>query len=115
MSTESHKGHHSNGHKTHPHAQSHGASAARTPQTVVGAIGAGIAEQVRKNPYGAVAAALGLGYVLGGGLFTRTTGRLLTLGVKVAMLPAVREPLLDIAENAIDQMLSKAPADTTDA
>lgn len=54
--------------------------------------------RVERNPYLMVAAALGVGYVLGGGLFTRTTGRLLRLGVRLAALPMVKDELLGMAE-----------------
>jgi hypothetical protein len=68
----------------------------------------GLTEQVAKNPYAAVAAALGVGYVVGGGLFTPTTARLLRLGMKLASVPAVQDKLLDIAEAALDQVLAQA-------
>src|SRR5690348_42005 len=51
-------------------------------------------ERTRKNPYAMVAAALGVGYVLGGGLFTPTTSRLLRLGMRVAALPLIKDELL---------------------
>jgi hypothetical protein len=57
--------------------------------------------RVDRNPYGMVAAALGIGYVLGGGLFTPLTGRILKLGVRLAMLPFVKDELLGMAESAI--------------
>ncbi|OJH40004.1 hypothetical protein [Cystobacter ferrugineus] len=60
-----------------------------------------LAGRVQRNPYLMVAAALGVGYVLGGGLFTRTTGRLLRLGVRLAALPMVKDELLGIAEAAL--------------
>ena len=66
----------------------------------------GLTEKVEQAPYAMVAAALGIGYVVGGGLFTPTTSRLLRLGMKLAAVPAVRERLLDVAEAAIDQVLS---------
>ena len=65
----------------------------------------GLTEQVEKSPYGMVAAALGVGYVLGGGLFTPTTLRVLRLGMKLASIPAVRDRLLDVAETAVDTVL----------
>ena len=64
--------------------------------------------RVEKNPYGMVAAALGVGYLLGGGLFTRTTARLFRLGIKVAAVPLVRDELLSFAEDAIDGVLDRA-------
>lgn len=66
----------------------------------------GITEKVEQSPYGMVAAALGVGYVLGGGLFTPTTFRVLRIGMKLASIPAVRDRLLDVAESAVDGILS---------
>jgi hypothetical protein len=57
--------------------------------------------RVDRNPYGMIAAALGVGYVLGGGLFTPLTGRILKLGVRLAMLPFVKDELLGMAESAL--------------
>jgi hypothetical protein len=57
--------------------------------------------RVERNPYGMVAAALGVGYVLGGGLFTPLTARILKLGVRLAMLPFVKDELLGMAEAAL--------------
>jgi hypothetical protein len=69
----------------------------------------GLTERVQQSPYGMVAAALGVGYVLGGGLFTPTTLRVLRLGMKLAAIPAVRDRLLDVAESAVDQVLASQP------
>jgi hypothetical protein len=48
-----------------------------------------------------VAAALGVGYVLGGGLFSGLTFRLVGLGVRLAAIPLVKHQLLDLAEAAV--------------
>ena len=48
---------------------------------------------MKRNPYGTVAAALGIGYVLGGGLFTPLTARIVRLGLRIGMRLAVL-PLL---------------------
>jgi hypothetical protein len=69
---------------------------------------AGLTPKVEASPYGMVAAALGVGYVLGGGLFTPTTLRLVRLGMKLASIPAVRDRLLDVAESAVDGVLKNA-------
>ncbi|MBK7863325.1 MAG: hypothetical protein IPJ65_32940 [Archangiaceae bacterium] len=75
--------------------------------SVAEAVRDGLAERVAANPYGALAAAFAVGYVTGGGLFTKTTARVIQLGARLAMIPQVREPLLDLAEQAIDGMLDK--------
>jgi hypothetical protein len=40
-------------------------------------------ERLRRNPYGTVAAALGIGYLLGGGLFSPLTARILRVGLRI--------------------------------
>jgi hypothetical protein len=57
--------------------------------------------RVERNPYLMLAAAFGVGYVLGGGLFTRTTARMIRLGVRLAALPMVKDELLGMAEAAV--------------
>ena len=64
--------------------------------------------RVEKHPYGMVAAAIGVGYLLGGGLFTKTTARLFRMGIKVAAIPLVRNELMSFAESAIDGVLDRA-------
>lgn len=71
----------------------------------------GLTEKVEKAPYAMIAAALGVGYVVGGGLFTSTTTRLVQLGMKLAAIPQVRDRLLDVAEAAIDGVLQQAQPD----
>jgi hypothetical protein len=57
--------------------------------------------RVERNPYGMMLAAVGVGYVLGGGLFTPTTARLIRLGMRLAALPFVKDELLAMAQNAL--------------
>jgi hypothetical protein len=57
-----------------------------------------VRRRVRRHPYAMVAAALGVGYVLGGGLFSRTTVRLLGVAGRVASLPLLRGELIGLAE-----------------
>jgi hypothetical protein len=57
--------------------------------------------RVQRHPYAMVAAALGVGYVLGGGLFSGLTFRLAGLGVRLAAVPLVRNQLMGLAEAAV--------------
>jgi len=57
--------------------------------------------RVQRHPYAMVAAAVGVGYVLGGGLFSQLTFRLLGLGMRVAAIPLVKHQLLDLAGAAV--------------
>jgi hypothetical protein len=56
---------------------------------------------VAAHPAGAMAAALGVGYLVGGGVFTRLTSRLLRLalrvGVQFAVLPVLEQELATLA------------------
>jgi hypothetical protein len=70
----------------------------------------GLTPRVQEHPYGMLGAALGVGYVLGGGLFTPTTMRILTLGAKLASVPVVRDQLLDVAEAVVDGLLDQTKA-----
>jgi hypothetical protein len=58
--------------------------------------------RVDRHPYGTLAAALGIGYVLGGGLFTALTGRIvglgLRVGVRLALLPMLKEEIADLVD-----------------
>ncbi|HVZ86365.1 MAG TPA: hypothetical protein VHG72_05315 [Polyangia bacterium] len=58
--------------------------------------------RVARHPYGSIAAAVGIGYVLGGGIFTPLTSRIVTLGVRIgvrlALLPMLREEISAIAD-----------------
>jgi hypothetical protein len=56
--------------------------------------------RVERNPYGMMLAAMGVGYVLGGGLFTSLTARILRFGLRVAALPFVKDELKSMAQAA---------------
>jgi hypothetical protein len=60
---------------------------------------------VRQHPVGALAAAAGIGYILGGGLFTRTTSRVfglaVRLGVRFALMPLIERELSALAGGGI--------------
>lgn len=55
---------------------------------------------VNDHPYQALGIALGVGYVLGGGLFSRFTGRLVRLGLRFAVLPALKDEVASLLQTA---------------
>jgi hypothetical protein len=62
--------------------------------------------RVRRNPYGMIAAALGAGYVLGGGLFSPLTARLVGFGVRMglrlAAIPFLENELRELTESVVN-------------
>jgi hypothetical protein len=58
--------------------------------------------RVDRHPFGTLVAAAGIGYLLGGGLFTRLTARMLgfTLrtGLRLAVIPMIQDELLGLAD-----------------
>jgi len=62
---------------------------------------AAVQGHVRSHPYRTVAAAVGIGYALGGGIFTPLTARLVRLGLRIgirtALLPVLKAELSDLA------------------
>lgn len=57
----------------------------------------GLGQQYKQSPYSVLAGAVGLGFVLGGGLFTRLTAKIVGVGLRVcvmAALPAVQKELI---------------------
>lgn len=59
-----------------------------------------LTEELARNPYAVMGGAFGVGFVLGGGLFTRLTARLVGAGVRAAIaaaLPTVVEEVLAVA------------------
>jgi len=63
--------------------------------------------RVQRNPYGTVAAAVGIGYVLGGGLFSPLTARIVRLGVRIglrlAVLPLLKQEMAELVESIDDE------------
>ena len=53
--------------------------------------------RVQRNPLGMVLAAAGVGYVLGGGLFSPLTGKIVRVGLRLALIPLVKSQLSNIA------------------
>ena len=63
--------------------------------------------RVQRNPYGTVAAAVGIGYVLGGGLFSPLTARIVGLGLRIglrlAVLPMLKQEMAELVESIDDE------------
>jgi hypothetical protein len=49
--------------------------------------------RVDRHPIGMMFAAMGVGYVLGGGLFSPTTARLLKIGIRLALVPIIKSQI----------------------
>jgi hypothetical protein len=64
-------------------------------------------ERVEQQPVRTLALALGAGYIVGGGLFSALTSRLLygglRIGLRLAALPLVREELMGLIETISDR------------
>jgi hypothetical protein len=66
-------------------------------------------DQIARNPYGIIAGAVAVGFVLGGGLFTRLTGRIVGAGLRIGLMAAL--PLLkEEALGAVDRSLAASRA-----
>jgi hypothetical protein len=66
-----------------------------------------VRQRVEDEPVKTLAMAVGAGYILGGGLFTALTGRLLfgglRIGLRLAALPLVRDELMGFVEAIKDR------------
>ena len=54
--------------------------------------------RLQRNPYGMLAGALAMGFVLGGGLFTRLTAAIAGAGLRMAVmaaLPAIQQQIIE--------------------
>ncbi|MFN7134645.1 MAG: hypothetical protein ACK4N5_21375 [Myxococcales bacterium] len=56
--------------------------------------------RMERAPYQTMAIAAGVGYVLGGGLFSSLTGKALRIGFKVMLVPMINAKLMELAEAA---------------
>ncbi len=88
-----------------PRRSAEGEPVAKRPSKVRGELGTWADEllrQTREHPGRSVAMAVGVGYVLGGGLFSRLTARILGTGIRIglrtAVLPFVTEGLLVLGQ-----------------
>lgn len=58
-----------------------------------------VTERMTSHPYQTMLIAAGVGYVLGGGLFTALTARMVRGGIRVAALPIVRNEIVNLAQS----------------
>ncbi|AKU89787.1 hypothetical protein [Vulgatibacter incomptus] len=63
-----------------------------------------VGHELREHPYRTLAVAAGMGYVLGGGLFTPLTASLLRVGVRALAIPALQFVLSQAATAAEGEM-----------
>jgi len=64
--------------------------------------------RVERNPIGMVLAAAGVGYVLGGGLFSPLTGRLVKIGIRLALIPLIKSQLSNIVGQSAEPLGDEA-------
>ncbi len=65
--------------------------------------------RVQRNPIAMVCVAAGVGYLLGGGLFSPTTSRLLKIGVRLALVPFIKSQLSTMVGQATSGRSSDLP------
>jgi hypothetical protein len=66
--------------------------------------------RVERHPIGMMFAALGIGYVLGGGLFSPLTGRLLKVGMRLALVPLIKSQIGGLAGGSDSERSSGSAA-----
>ena len=66
--------------------------------------------RVQRSPIAMVSAALGIGYVVGGGLFSPVTRRLLKAGVGMMLVPFVRRQLAAMSSSTSSRSAGEQPA-----
>ena len=76
----------------------------------------GMRQQLEQRPYAILAGAVGLGFVLGGGLFTRLTAKIVGMGFRagaLAALPLVQKELLRRVIDGEGHPAEQAPQDVS--
>ena len=74
--------------------------------------GIDLRKEMSERPYVVLGLGVVAGYVLGGGLFTRLTGRLLVTGLRAVALPLMTKAALNFVESAVQAQPEPAPNDT---
>ncbi|HET7752291.1 MAG TPA: hypothetical protein VFK85_00150 [Anaeromyxobacteraceae bacterium] len=68
-----------------------------------------LTSRVRDRPWAAVGVAIGAGYLLGGGLFSRPTRWLARASLGLLALPSVRERVFGFAQQLRGRQTAEAP------
>jgi hypothetical protein len=72
-----------------------------------------LSRQTKEHPVRSVAFALGAGYVLGGGLFSPLTARIVgaavRIGLRLAFVPLVTQSIVSLGETVLDIPLPRRP------
>jgi len=61
------------------------------------------ARQIQEHPIRSLAAALGIGFVLGGGLSSRFTASIVATGLRMAVVPLIVESLVALGDGFLSQ------------
>ena len=72
-------------------------------------VGEVLASHVRARPWAAVGVAIGAGYLLGGGFFTRPTRWIARASLGLLALPSVRERVFGLAQQLRGRASAEAP------
>ena len=72
-------------------------------------VGQALTSRVRARPWAAVGVAVGAGYLLGGGLFSRPTRWIARASVGLLALPSVRERVFGVVQQLRSQRTAEAP------
>jgi hypothetical protein len=59
--------------------------------------------RLQRNPYGMLAGAVAMGFVLGGGLFTRLTATIVSTGLRIAIAAALPNLSTLVQQNIIER------------
>jgi ElaB/YqjD/DUF883 family membrane-anchored ribosome-binding protein len=81
---------------------------ARSVESAVRELETMLGQQVEKRPYCTLAGAVGIGYVLGGGLPSRMTSLLLGIGSRIALAALAREMTRQQSEPSAEDFVSNA-------
>jgi hypothetical protein len=64
--------------------------------------------RIERSPIGTVLAAAGIGFVLGGGIFRPLAGRVIGAGLRLALIPLIRDQVMSLAEPYVSGLVDDA-------